>query len=337
MGKRQTGRRMPEGIATLLWPLVALGCVLLFNLLFTPGFFHMEVKDGHLFGSLIDILNRAAPVMLVALGMTLVLATGGVDLSVGAIMAIAGSVAALLINRGGVPLGAVIGISIAVAVVAGSWNGMLVALLNIQPIVATLILMVSGRGIAQLLTNGQIITFENKPFEFLGGGFLFGLPFSVTLVLATLIILGLVSRRTAMGLFVEATGDNAAASRLAGVDTARVKLLVYVLCGVCAGLAGLIVASDIKGADANNAGMYIELDAILAVVIGGTSLSGGRFSLVGSLIGALLIQSLTTTILTKGIPVQFTLVVKAIVILAVCLMQSGAAWKTLLGGFGGRR
>lgn len=140
-----------------------------------------------------------------------------------------------------------------------------------------------------------------------------------------------------MGLFVEATGDNAAASRLAGVDTARVKLLVYVLCGVCAGLAGLIVASDIKGADANNAGMYIELDAILAVVIGGTSLSGGRFSLVGSLIGALLIQSLTTTILTKGIPVQFTLVVKAIVILAVCLMQSGAAWKTLLGGFGGRR
>ncbi len=304
----------------LLWPLVALAAVLLWNLAFSPGFFHIEVRDGHLYGSLIDIANRAAPVMLTALGMTLVLATFGVDLSVGAVMAIAGAVAALVVEpRGGV---AAILLALAASLAAGLWNGVLVAYLDIQPIVATLILMVAGRGIAQLLTNGQIITFHNPVLETLGGGFFLGLPFPITLVAGVYVVLGLTVRRTALGLFIEAVGDNASASRYAGVPAARVKLLAYVICGLCAGLAGLIVTSDIRAADANNAGMYLELDAILAAVIGGTSLSGGRFNLLGALLGGLLIQSLTTTILTKGIPVQFTLVVKALVIIAVCLLQS---------------
>ena len=306
----------------LKWPLAALALVLLFNLLFTPGFFHFELREGRLYGSLVDILNRGAPVMLVSLGMTLVIATGGVDLSVGAIMAITGAVAALLLTKAGGALWMVIGMSLLVALAAGVWNGLLVAGLEIQPIVATLILMVAGRGVAQLLTNGQIITFENKTFEFVGNGSLFGLPFTVTLVAATLTFIALLTRCTALGLFIEAAGNNPTASHYSGINTRVVKTLVYAVCGCCAGLAGLLVTADIKAADANNAGLYLELDAILAVVIGGTALTGGRFVLLGSIVGAVLIQSLTTTILTRGVSPQLTLVVKAAVVIVVCLLQA---------------
>jgi simple sugar transport system permease protein len=317
---------------TLFWPVVAWVLVLLFNVVFTSGFAHVEFRDGRLYGSLIDILDRAAPVMLVSLGMTLVIATGGVDLSVGAVMSVVGAVAAGLVSRPGysilsrIDLGdsfaLVLLVSLAAGTCAGLWNGLLVAVLEVQPIVATLILMVAGRGIAQLLTSGQIISFNNPAFEFLGNGTFVVLPFSITLVLAAFVLTWLLTRRTALGLFVEAVGNNPVASHFAGINTRMVKWFVYALCGLCAGLAGLIVASNIKAADANNAGMYLELDAILAVVLGGTPLIGGRFSLAGSLVGALLIQSVTTTILTRGIPVEYTLVLKALVILGVCLLQS---------------
>lgn len=305
----------------LKWPLAALALVLLFNLLFTRGFFHLEIKNGRLYGSLIDVLNRGTPVALVALGMTLVIAAGGVDLSVGAVMAITGSVAALLITKG-VAVATVIAGALAVAVATGLWNGMLVGFLRISPIVATLILMVSGRGVAQLINGGQIVTFENKSFEFISRGNFLGLPFTITLTLSVLAILSVLKKRTALGLFIEATGDNETASNYSGINTRVVKLLAYAVCSFCAGIAGLIVATDIKAADANNAGLWLELDAILATVIGGTALQGGRFFLVGSLVGAILIQTLTTTILTRGVPVEFTLIVKALVIIVVCLLQS---------------
>ena len=313
----------------LRWPLAALGLVLLFNLTFTTGFFQLEIKDGRLYGSLVDILNRAAPVMLLALGMTLVIATGGVDLSVGAIMAIAGAIAALAV-KAGQPLPVVILGALGAALAAGLWNGALVSFLQVPPIVATLILMVSGRGVAQLLTDGQIITFENRWFEFIGRGTFLGLPFTITLVAVMFAILLWLTHKTAAGLFIESTGDNETASRYAGVNTRAVKLLVYGVCGLCAGIAGLIVTADIKAADVNNAGLYLELDAILAVVIGGTALTGGRISLAGSLVGAILIQTLTTTILTRGIPPTFTLVVKSAVIIAVCLLQAPKFRKLVL-------
>ncbi|MBA4148956.1 MAG: ABC transporter permease [Verrucomicrobia bacterium] len=306
----------------LKWPIIALALVLLFNFIFSSGFFQVEIKNGRLYGSLIDILHRAAPVMLISLGMTLVIATGGIDLSVGSVMAIAGAVAALLLTKTEQPVAMVIIISLAVSFLFGVWNGTLVGLFGITPIVATLILMVSGRGIAQLLTDGQIVTFDNSAFEFIGRGALLGLPFTIWLVLFTFILLTVFTKKTAVGLFIEATGDNEKASAYAGVNTNVVKMLVYAICSLLAGLAGLIVATDIKAADANNAGQWIELDAILAVVIGGTALTGGRFFFAGSLLGATLIQALTTTILTRGVPVQWTLVVKALVIIAVCLLQS---------------
>jgi galactofuranose transport system permease protein len=314
----------------LKWPLLALALALVFNALLTPGFFNFTVRDGRLYGSLIDILNRAAPVMLLSLGMTLVIATGGVDLSVGAVMAIAGAVGAIMVSKGN-PVPVVIAAGLGVAVLAGLWNGALVGLFKVPPIVATLILMVSGRGIAQLLTHGQIITFENTSFEFIGRGAFVGLPFTITLVLAVWAALVLLKVRTALGLFIECTGDNETASRYSGVNTNVVKLTVYAICSLCAGLAGLIVTTDIKAADANNAGLWLELDAILATVIGGTALTGGRFQLAGSLIGAVLIQTITTTILTRGVAVELTLVVKAVVVILVCLVQSekfrAAIWK----------
>ena len=312
----------------LKWPLIALAVALAFNAFFTKGFLEFNVRDGRLYGSVIDILNRAAPVMLLSLGMTLVIATGGVDLSVGAVMAITGASAALLLTKANLSVPPVIELSLAIALplaiacVAGLWNGVLVGIFKVPPIVATLILMVSGRGVAQLLTGGQIITFENHSFEFIGRGALAGLPFTITIVLVVWAVLTFFKQRTAAGLFIECTGDNETASRYAGLHTSAVKLAVYAICSLCAGIAGLIVTTDIKAADANNAGLWLELDAILATVIGGTALTGGRFFLAGSLLGAVLIQTLTTTILTRGIAVELTLVVKAVVVLLVCLLQS---------------
>ncbi len=304
------------------WVLLILAGILALNWVFTPGFFRLVIKDGHVYGSLVDIIDRAAPVMLLSLGMSLVIATGGVDLSVGAIMAIIGSLGAKLVVELHQPFALVLLAGLSAGVVLGLWNGVLVALVGVQPIVATLILMVAGRGIAQLLTGGQIITFEDPAFVYLGSGFLGGVPFTFSVVAAATILTGLATRKTALGLFIEATGDNETGSRYSGINTRFIKCFAYGMSGFFAGLAGLIVASDIKAADANNAGLYMELDAILAVVLGGTALTGGRFYLVNSLVGSLLIQTLTTSILTRGVPLEFTLVVKAIMILLVCLAQS---------------
>ena len=313
---------LPSKLGRWFWALLSLGLILIYDLLFTPHFFSMEVRDGHLFGSLVDILNRGAPVMLVALGMTLVIATGGVDLSVGATMAIIGSLAAQMVTKGHPSIVIVLLVCLGAALLLGLWNGILVAVFKIQPIVATLILMVSGRGIAQLITDGQIITFDDKALSYIGSGYLFKIPFSITLVLIMLVLTVALTRRTAMGLFIESVGDNPVASRYAGIDVRTVQLFVYVFCGFCAGVAGLVATTNMRAADANNTGLNLELDAILAVVIGGTLLTGGRFQLVGSLLGALVIQALTTTILTKGVPIEYTLVVKALTVLAVCLLQS---------------
>ena len=310
----------------LFWPLVALGLVMIFNFFFTPNFFRLEIKDGHLFGSLVDILNRGSPLMLMALGMTAVIATGGVDLSVGAVAAISAAVATTLIgsvtDATNTPLPVVILLALGAAILCGVWNGLLVARGNIQPMVATLVLMVAGRGIAQLITDGQIITIYYPPFFYFGGGFLLGLPFTLFIVAGVSLLAWLMTRRTAIGLFIESVGANASASFYSGVNEKNIKLLVYVFCSFCAGIAGIIISSNVKSADANYVGLYMELDAILAVVIGGTLMTGGRFSLAGSIVGALLIQSVTTTIYAFGVPPEVVLVVKSLVVLFVVLLYS---------------
>ncbi|WP_151735177.1 ABC transporter permease ['Paenibacillus yunnanensis' Narsing Rao et al. 2020] len=323
----------------LFWPLCVLAALLLFNLCYSPDFFTITMHDGHLYGSLIDILNFGSPLILVAIGMTLVVATKGIDLSVGSIVAISGAVACLSISKGPDQNSLVlILISVLLAVglslVLGLWNGLLVSVAGIQPIIATLILMVAGRGIAQLVTGGQIITVTSAKYAYIGSGSLATLPFSIFVVILVLLI-ALLTRRTALGLFIESVGCNPTASLMAGVRAKWVILSVYIFCGLCAGIAGLLLSSNVSSADGNNAGLWYELDAILAVVIGGTSLNGGRYYLTGTVIGALIIQTLTTTIYMIGVPPEITLVVKAFVVLAVCLIQSdsfraafAARWKT---------
>ncbi|MBA5202059.1 ABC transporter permease [Pectobacterium aroidearum] len=299
--------------------LLALVAILLIDSMVAPNFFSLHIQDGRLFGSLIDILNRGAPVALLALGMTLVIATGGIDLSVGAVMAIAGATAATL-TAAGHPLPSVLLTALLVGALCGLWNGFLVAVLQIQPIVATLMLMVAGRGIAQLITEGQIITFDNAGLAKLGSGTLFYLPMPVIIACVVLLALWILTRKTALGLFIESVGINLRSARNAGVSTKLVLIAAYVICGVCAAVAGVIVTADIRGADANNAGLWLELDAILAVVIGGGSLLGGRFNLLLSVVGALIIQSMNTGILLSGYRPEFNLVLKALVVLLV--MQS---------------
>jgi len=315
-------------------PLAALAVLLLIDFFMIPGFFRIEFKDGHLYGSVIDIVNRAAPLMLAALGMTLVIATRGIDISVGAVVAISGTVAAMLIGgtmvmhngvqeyASNIPMGWAIAAAMGAAILCGAWNGLLVATLGLQPIIATLILMVAGRGLAQLMTDGQIITVYYKPFFYLGSGYLFGLPFSLFIVAGMFVVLALLMRKTALGLFIQSVGINPVASRLAGIRTAALIFFVYIFCSACAGMAGLMISANIKSADANNAGLLLELDAILAVTLGGTSLAGGKFSLVGSVIGALIIQALTYTIYSLGVPPEVNMVVKSVVVFLVCLSQS---------------
>jgi simple sugar transport system permease protein len=267
--------------------------------------------------------------------MTLVIATRGIDLSVGATVAISAAVACGWIAAAPDPTSAsaaVVGMLLALglAVVLGLWNGFLVAVLGIQPIIATLVLMTAGRGIAQLITDGQIITVANPLFAQLGGGFLVGLPVSVVLAAALFALVAVLTRRTALGMLIESVGINPSAARLAGVRARGITISVYVFVALCAGIAGLLISSNVTAADANNAGLWIELDAILAVVIGGTLLSGGRYSILGTLVGALVLQTLTTTVYSVGIAPEVTLVFKAIVIIAVCLLQSPKA-RELLG------
>ena len=313
----------------LFWPVALLLVLFVVNLIAFPGFFRIEIKDGHLFGSLIDILRNGAPTLIVAIGMTLVIATRGIDLSVGAVGAIAGALACSIIldspdpGSGTTVITAVV-VSLLVAVVLGLWNGALVAVIGIQPIVATLILMTAGRGIAMLITEGQILTVNSPPFKVIGSGFLLGIPVAVVVAAVIFLAAALLTRQTALGMLIESIGVNPEASRQAGVRARELLFAVYVFCALCAGIAGLILTANQTAADANNTGLFIELDAILAVVIGGTSLTGGRYSLLGTLVGALVIQTLVTTVYTVGIPPITTMVFKAAVVVAVCLLQSPA-------------
>jgi len=313
----------PRPLATFLTrpQVIALAAVLLVNWALFPGFFTITWQDGRFFGSLIDVLNRGAPVAILAIGMTMVIATKGVDLSVGAVMAISGATAATLVTNG-IPAPTAVLAALAVGLLCGLWNGILVTVLEIQPIIATLVLMVAGRGLAQLITEGTIVTFSDPLLIFIGTGSFLGLPMPVVIAALLMIAATLIVRRTALGLLIEAVGVNRSAARFAGLKAGTLLLIVYSFAGFCAAVSGLIVAGDIRGADANNAGLWLELDAILAVVIGGTSLMGGRFSIPMAVLGAMIIQAMNTGILISGFSPEFNLVVKSAVIIVILVLQS---------------
>ncbi|MDE1180353.1 ABC transporter permease [Paraburkholderia sp.] len=314
----------------LIWPALTLVLLILLDLTHNPHFLSITTLDGHLFGAPIDILNRAAPLVLASLGMTLVIATRGIDISVGAIVAIAGAAAATILADNPSNVGLAIGAALGVGVLAGMWNGLLVAFVGMQPIIATLILMVAGRGVAQLLTGGQIIPIGSPGYLFVGGGYLAKVPCSVWVAAGVALATALLMNRTALGLFIRSIGINPVATRLVGLRSSAIVFSVYVFSGFTASIAGVLASSNVRSADGNNAGLLLELDAILAVTLGGTSLLGGRFSLAGTVLGALIIQTLTYTTYSIGVPPEATLVVKAAVVLLVSVIQSATARAMLM-------
>lgn len=322
-----------------IWPVLALALILIVDGIIAPSFFAIRIVEGRAFGNLIDILYRAVPTGIVALGMAVVIGTKGIDLSVGAIISISGAIIAWRIHAGD-PHIVILLLALATGLLCGLWNGFLVAVLDIQPIIATLILMVSGRGIGlmiNLLYGGTDPSFESALLQGLSVGHIWLVP--TRLVLAAGIFLGLwlLMRKTALGMFTEAVGGNAAAADLAGINSRLIKYSAYLISGFCAAAAGVILTADTHTSDPVSVGMYIELDAILAVVIGGGSLGGGRIYLGMTLLGTLVIQTLTTSILTSGLPPEYNLVVKAFVVLVVLLLQSNNARGLLFAMVGERK
>jgi ribose/xylose/arabinose/galactoside ABC-type transport system permease subunit len=297
---------------------IALLVLLLYNAFFTQYFLTIQTLNIN--------LTQVSTIVIVATGMTMVIATGGIDLSVGALMAVGGAAAPLIFSNppfGDQTLGNILAFIVPVLIAGafGLFNGGLITFFKIQPIIATLVLFIAGRGIAQVVTNGRLQTFSNPTFEFIGLGQLFGIRFQVILMVVVVIIAAWVMRVSTFGQYVLAIGGNEPAARLAGVPVNRVKLIVYGVSGLLAGIAGLIVIAINTSSDANQVGLNMELDAIAAVAVGGTPLTGGRATIVGTLLGALIMQLIRYTLLAHGIPDSIALVVKAAIILVAVYVQ----------------
>ena len=300
--------------------LAALFLLLAFNALFTPNFLQLQ--------TLFVNISQVATIAIVAMGMTLVIATGGIDLSVGAVMALAGALAPLIFLSDFGVANPALGVALAIALplvaagLCGVFNGVMVATLHVQPIIATLILFISGRGIAQVLTNGNLQTFSNPSFSYLGTGKILGLPFQGWLALAIACVLFWVISRTTWGRNLLAIGGNERAAYLSGGPVRRVKIGAYVICADLSGLAGLIVVAINSASDAARNGNLMELDAIAAAVVGGALLQGGRAPIFGAILGAVIIQLVKYTLLANGVEDEVALIAKAaIIILAVWIQQ----------------
>jgi ribose/xylose/arabinose/galactoside ABC-type transport system permease subunit len=265
-------------------------------------------------------LQQAAPIAIVAIGMALVISTGGIDLSVGSVMAIAGQVGALMIVNGA---GAYLSwaAALGVALVCGLFNGVLVARFGVQPIIATLILLIAGRGIAQLITGGNLQDFDDPLFQAVGLGRAAGLPMQVAICAVVALVVGAVVRWTTLGRYLVAVGGNERSARLAGVPVARTKMLAYATCSGLAGLVGLITIANVSSSDANNTGLGIELSAIAAVAVAGIPLTGGRMSVGGTLIGALTLLLLQNTLISHGISTDIAQIIQGLVIILALYVQ----------------
>ena len=312
-------------------PLVCLLAIIIVATITIPGFLSMSLKNGVPYGYPVDVINRASELVILAVGMTLVTAaSGGQDISVGAVMAVAAAVCCQILSGGAASVTeyqnsliiAVIAALLAAAL-CGAFNGFLVAKLNIQPMVATLILYTAGRGIGQLITAGQITYVRVDSYKVFGGYIgKIPVPTPIFLAIIVVIIVNLILKKTALGLYIESVGINGKAARLVGLNSTMIKFLTYVICGVLAGIAGLVASSRIYSADANNIGLNLEMDAILAVALGGNFLGGGKFSLIGSVIGAYTIQALTTTLYAMNVKADQLPVYKAIVVVIIVTLQS---------------
>lgn len=313
--------------APFFWGAVAIVLLLALNTVRDPGYLALDVNpaNGNLAGNLVDILRSSAPLLMIAIGMALVVATGGIDLSVGSAMVVAGAVSMELLRAGdGSPGSAMAALLLALLIAAalGAINGVLVSFVGLQPFITTLVTMLAGRGLAKVITGGQNTSASNDTFRWIANGYVLGLPVVFLLAILIVIAVAVLVRATALGMLVEAVGVDARAARLAGVDRRAMLMTVYIASGLLGGIAGIFATGTVMTVDVSNTGYQFELDAILAVVVGGTSLAGGTFSLGGAAVGALLIATLDKTVVFLGVSSSATPAFKAAVIIVVCLLQS---------------
>jgi ribose/xylose/arabinose/galactoside ABC-type transport system permease subunit len=310
---------------------LALIGLLIFNAVDTPGF-TLETFIN-------TPLRQAVPVAIVAVGMALVIGTGGIDLSVGSVMAISAQCGVVLLLAG-VPAVPAIVLAVLIGGVCGAFNGVLVARFRIQPIIATLVLFIGGRGIAKVLSSlvegkgsGALLNFRDQTFSYLGlgkmrflepGGGVFNVPVQVVVLLVVAIVVGFVVRSAAFGRYLLAIGGNEQAARLSGIAVGRVQISAYVICSAIAGLVGVIMAGNNNSSNPATLGVNMELDAIAAVAVAGTPLTGGRITIGGTIVGAVMLQLLRFTLISNGLPLQVTQIIQGVVIVAaLCLQRPG--------------
>jgi simple sugar transport system permease protein len=297
---------------------------------FIFSFFTISVRNGVLYGRLIDVLNRGSEIAILAIGMTLVVsASAGTDISVGSVMSLSASFCCMLLAGYGVSSTNDLAMPLMVGVIAGvlmgclcgCFNGFMVAYLGVQPMVATLILYSAARAIGLLLCNNLIVYVRADSFKFFGG-YLGFIPTPIVIAAICVLVMSVLLKKTALGLYIQSVGINKKASRIAGLNSERIIFLCYVVCGLCAGIAGIVASSRISSADSNNIGLSYEMDAILSVALGGNSLGGGKFSLAGSIIGAYTIQAITTTLYAVGVSSDQAPVFKAIIVIIIVAIQA---------------
>lgn len=356
MAKRSLDKsKLRSEYSQLLVPLIALALIVVFNLFRDPSFFSISIAQNNLGnpvlqGNLVSILNGASELAVLAMGMTLVTAAcGGQDISVGAVAAIAGSVFVKVLRTGATitPLTVALGIvaCCVVAMLFASFSGMLVAVFRIQPMIATLILYTCGRSIAYWINGGATPTVDSPIITGIGS-FIPGIPVPTPILIVALmaILFGLIFRFTNLRLYVQTVGINQGAARLNGINTVGIKLLSFVLLGACCSVAGVIGVSRLSLINHETLLLDVEMDAILAVAIGGNLLGGGKFKMVGSVLGAYAIQALTITLYAMKVPSTDIKAYKAIVIILIVAVGSpvvkekvGQLWKKLTGASGKAR
>jgi ribose/xylose/arabinose/galactoside ABC-type transport system permease subunit len=291
---------------------VAFLVLVIFNLIVTPNFASVVTVS--------TLLITVSPIVLVSLGMALAIGTEGIDLSVGAVMAIASAFLPLYLGYGW-PVAMLV--TLLVGALAGLVNGSLIAFVGVQPIIATLAMLVGGRGLAQIFSGGQSLPITDMSILWLGQGRLFGIPAPVIVAVVAVLVVGFLVNRTTFGRYVVAIGGNRSASYLSGHPVRRTLLAVYVISALLAVVAGVVTTARLGASDPSNVGLLIELSAITAVVVGGTPLSGGKVKILGTVMGALLIQLITNTFITNNLPFTWAQVLTAAIILVAVYLQKG--------------
>ena len=286
-------------------PAIVLVLMIIFNVFFTPNFAKLN--------TVINISIQMTSTLLVSLGMTWAIASGGIDISVGSVMAVSSMVSVKLLDYGVVTA---ILAGILVGMLCGMAIGAIIAKFDLQPIIVTLPFMIGLRGVAQILNDSKILRFDNELYGAIGRGKIGGvIPIQIPIMIIAIIIIWVISNKTTFGRKIEAVGDNQEASRLAGINTFMVLVVIYGTVGLLSGCAGIVDTARLYASDANIMGKAFEMDAIAAVAIGGTSMTGGKPNIMGTVFGVIILQIVTTMVVMNNISYEYSMIFKALIII----------------------